>query len=74
MYRLPVDVSCASVILAFLLFEPESDLIRNERNEFAVRGLALDIAHRIPEVFLQHLNVSPIPGDLYGMPDRALHP
>ena len=49
-------------------------MIRDHGNELAVGGLALDVGDRIAEEFLQHLNVTPVPGYLYGVPNCPLHP
>ena len=43
--------------------------IRDHGDELAVGGLALDIAHGIPEVLLQHLDVAAVPGHLDGVAD-----
>ena len=44
-------------------------MVCDHRDEFRIRGLALDIAHRVAEVFLQHLDVAAVPGDLDGVAD-----
>ena len=36
-------------------------------DELGIRGLALDIRHRVAEVLLQHLDVAPVPGHLDGV-------
>ena len=41
--------------------------VRDHGDELAIRGLSLDIRHRVAEVLLQHLDVAPIPGHLDGM-------
>ena len=51
-----------SVHRALLLFERE--MVRDHRDELAVRRLALDVRHRIAEELLQHLDVAAVPGDL----------
>ena len=41
-------------------------------DEFAIRGFSFDIAHRVAEALLQHLDVAPIPGLLDGVADGSL--
>ena len=45
----------------------EGETISDHGDEFAIGGLSFDIAHRIPEVLLQHLDVAPVPGHLNGV-------
>ena len=44
-------------------------MVRDHGDELAVRRLALDIAHRVAEEFLQHLDVAAVPGHLDGVAD-----
>ena len=39
-------------------------MVRDHRDELGIRRLALDIAHRVAEELLQHLDVAAVPGDL----------
>ena len=48
--------------------------VRDHGDEFAVGGLALGVAHREPEIFLQGVQVTPVPGHLDGVADGPLHP
>ena len=43
--------------------------VRDHRDKLRIRGLALDIAHRVAEVLLQHLDIAAVPGDLDGVAD-----
>ncbi len=57
------DVSPSRLLLA------EGEGIGDHGDEFGIGGLSLDIAHRIPEILLQHLDIAPIPGHLDGVAD-----
>ena len=56
-----------SVHHALLLLEAQ--VVRDHGDELAVRGLALDVRHRVAEELLQHLDVAPVPGHLDGVAD-----
>ena len=38
--------------------------VRDHGDELRIRGLALDVRHRVAEELLQHLDVAAVPGDL----------
>ncbi len=52
----------------------QGEAVGDHGDKLTVRGLALDIAHRVAEVLLQHLDVAAVPGDLNGVADGALYP
>ena len=56
-----------SVHHALLLLEAQ--VVRDHGDELAVRGLALDVRHRVAEELLQHLDIAPVPGHLDGVTD-----
>ena len=48
--------------------------VRDQGNKLTVGGLSLGIAHGIAEEALQGVQVSPVPGDLYGVANGPLYP
>ena len=57
------------------LLLPEGERVCNHGDELRIRGLALDIRHRVAEVLLQHLNIAAVPGHLDGVADfQGLRP
>ena len=59
----------------FRLLALEREGIGDHGDEFAVRGLSLDIRHRIAEELLQHLDIAAVPGDLDRVADfQGLRP
>ena len=48
--------------------------VRDEGNEFTVRGLALGVAHRVAKEALQGVQIPPVPGDFYGVANGPLYP
>ena len=47
----------------------EGERIRDHSDELRIGGFSLDIANRIPEILLQHLDIAAIPGHLDGVAD-----
>ena len=43
--------------------------VSDHGDEFAIRRFTLGIAHRVAEVLLQRLQVTPVPGHLNGVAD-----
>ena len=56
-----------------LSLELELELVRNQGDEFGIRGLALGVAHGVAEESLQGVQIAPIPGDFNGVADGPLH-
>ena len=53
----------------------EGEAVRDHGDEFRIGGFSLDIADRVAEELLQHLDVASIPGHLDGVADfRDLRP
>ena len=49
-------------------------LVRNQGDEFRVRGLAFGIGNRVAEEPLQGVQIPSVPGHLDGVADGPLHP
>lgn len=49
-------------------------LIRDESNEFGIRGLALCIGNGVAEEPLQGVQIASVPSHLDGVADSPLHP
>ena len=52
-----------------LAFAFEGKAVRNHGDKFAISGLALDVADRIAEELLQHLDIASVPSHFYGVAD-----
>ena len=48
--------------------------VRDQSDKLTIRGLALGVAHRVAEEALQGVEISPVPGDLYGVAYGPLYP
>ena len=51
------------------LLPAQAEAVGNHGDEFAIGGLAFDVADRVAEKLLQHLDVAPVPGYFNGMAD-----
>ena len=51
------------------LLLPQREGVRDHGDELGIRGLALDVRHRVAEELLQHLDVAAVPSHLDGVAD-----
>ena len=63
-----------SILYHLRALQLQLEPVRNEGDEFTVRGLALGVTHRVAKEALQGVQIPSVPGDFDGVANGPLYP